>query len=310
MLMRFNCPQSFPPELVHEKDNPRIAADMHQQKQLFDSRRAAIKNELAILEEQLGGMRDLAKEGYLARNRLLDVERTYVQRKQGYESEVRTQLADVQKEAEALKMRLTSLDFDLENAIVKAPVDGTVVGMVGSAKLGQPCVAMVVTDNGVGMDMAQISTIFDPFFTTKELGKGTGLGLSVVHSIVLEHHGAVVIRSRFGRGTEIRIILPGFAVSEYEKSEAPVLPQKVMPGRVLVVDDDVNFGKMLSQLMTRNGWDVVYRNDPLEALETVEGNPHHWDLVITDQVMPNLRGQDLIAKIKTLNPRLPCILCT
>ena len=208
---------------------------------------------------------------------------------------------------EKLAGRLSSL-----TAIVDAwtEPDGTVVGMVGSAKLGQPCVAMVVTDNGVGMDMAQISTIFDPFFTTKELGKGTGLGLSVVHSIVLEHHGAVVIRSRFGRGTEIRIILPGFAVSEYEKSEAPVLPQKVMPGRVLVVDDDVNFGKMLSQLMTRNGWDVVYRNDPLEALETVEGNPHHWDLVITDQVMPNLRGQDLIAKIKTLNPRLPCILCT
>jgi protease secretion system membrane fusion protein len=120
---------TFPPELVHETDNPRVAADMHQQKQLFDSRRAAIRNELAILEEQLSGMRDLAKEGYLARNRVLDVERTYVQRKQGYESEVRTQLADVEKEADALKMRLVSLDFDLANAVVKAPVDGTVVGM-------------------------------------------------------------------------------------------------------------------------------------------------------------------------------------
>ena len=120
---------TFPPELLHEKDNPRVAADMRQQAQLFDSRRAAIRNELAILEEQLGGMRDLVKDGYLARNRLLDVERIYVQRKQGYENEVRTQLVDVQKEAEALKMRLVSLDFDLANAIVKAPVDGTVVGM-------------------------------------------------------------------------------------------------------------------------------------------------------------------------------------
>lgn len=120
---------SFPPELMSEKGNPRVAADMRQQTQLFDSRRGAIRNELAILEEQLNGMRDLVKDGYLARNRLLDVERVYVQRKQGYESEVRSQLADVQKEAEALKMRLVSLDFDLANAIVKAPVDGTVVGM-------------------------------------------------------------------------------------------------------------------------------------------------------------------------------------
>ena len=119
----------FPPELESEKRNPRVAADIRTQKQLFDSRRSAIQSELAILEEQLGGMRDLAKEGYIARNRLLDLERTYVQRRQGYQSEVRTQLADVQKEAEAIKMRLTSLDFDLENAVVKAPADGTVVGM-------------------------------------------------------------------------------------------------------------------------------------------------------------------------------------
>lgn len=120
---------AFPPELEGEKGNPRVAADIRTQKQLFDSRRAAIQSELAILEEQLAGMRDLAKEGYVARNRLLDLERTYVQRREGYQSEVRTQLAEVQKEAEAVKMRLVSLDFDLANAIVKAPADGTVVGM-------------------------------------------------------------------------------------------------------------------------------------------------------------------------------------
>lgn len=116
----------FPPELESEKNNPRVAADMQLQKQLFDSRRAAIQGDLAILKEQLAGMRDLAKDGYVAHNRLLDLERTYIQRQQGYESEVRTQLVDVQKEAEALKMRQVSLDFDLANAIVKAPVDGTV----------------------------------------------------------------------------------------------------------------------------------------------------------------------------------------
>jgi protease secretion system membrane fusion protein len=119
----------FPSELDAVKDDPRVASEIRLQKQLFDSRRTYIESELAILEEQLKGMRDLAKEGYVARNRLLDLERTYVQRRQGYQSEVRTQLADVQKEAESLKMSLTSLDFDLANAVVKAPVDGTVVGM-------------------------------------------------------------------------------------------------------------------------------------------------------------------------------------
>lgn len=176
---------AFPPELESAKNEPRVLSNISLQNQLFAARRLAIQSELAaidenlaglglqsrgaqesldsqkqqvaFLKEQLDGMRDLAKDGYVARNRLLDLERAYaeitgsiaenignigraqrqiselklrrVQRQQGYQSEVRAQLSDVQKEAEALKARLTSLDFDLENAIVKAPVDGTVVGM-------------------------------------------------------------------------------------------------------------------------------------------------------------------------------------
>ena len=188
--------------------------------------------------------------------------------------------------------------------------DGTVVGMVGTARTDQPSVALVVADNGIGMGLAQITKIFDPFFTTKDLGKGTGLGLSVVQSIVLEHQGGVVIRSRPGHGTEIRIILPGFPVQGEDVAEPQIIVHEVMPGRVLVVDDDKDFGQMMVQLMTRNGWDVTYCNDPFDAFEAVKADPRHWDLLITDQVMPNIRGQDMIAKIKKVNPDLPCILCT
>ena len=120
---------AFPAELVKQKNNPRVADDMKTQSQLFESRTKAIHEELAILSEQLQGMRDLAKDGYVARNKLLDLERTYIERKQGYESEVRSQLAEVQKEADSLKMRLQSLDYDLANAVVKSPVDGTVEGL-------------------------------------------------------------------------------------------------------------------------------------------------------------------------------------
>ena len=176
---------AFPPELENAKDDPRVAANISLQNQLFSSRRAAIrsdlaaieeniaglklqsqglqesldskKRQLAFLQEQLDGMRDLARDGYVARNRLLELERTYAQingaisedignigraqrqiaelalrrtqRQQEYQKEVRTQLSDAQKEAEALENRLVSLDFDLANAIVKAPVDGTVVSM-------------------------------------------------------------------------------------------------------------------------------------------------------------------------------------
>lgn len=120
---------TFPPELENAKDDPRVITNIKLQKQLFTSRRMGIQTELGILKEQLNNLRDLAKEGYVARNRMLDLELTYVHLQQEYQKEVRTQLSDVQKEAEALRTRLISLDFDLANVEVKAPVDGTIVGL-------------------------------------------------------------------------------------------------------------------------------------------------------------------------------------
>lgn len=176
---------AFPPELESAKNDPRVSSNIGLQNQLFAARRSAIQSELAaidenlaglklqsrglqesldsqkqqvvFMEEQLDGMRDLSKDGYVARSRLLDLERAYAQiagsisenfgnigrtqqqitelqlrrtqRQQEYQKEVRTQLSDVQKEASVLGNRLISQDFDLANTEVKAPVDGTVVGL-------------------------------------------------------------------------------------------------------------------------------------------------------------------------------------
>jgi protease secretion system membrane fusion protein len=176
---------AFPEELEKLKSDPRVAENISMQQQLFSARQSAIKNELAgvdesvaglkaqiqglkesgeslkqqqkILKEQLVDLRDLAKDGYIARNRVLDLERTFaqvngsiaenigtlgraqkqiselslrrIQRQQEYQKEVRTQLSDVQREADALLHRLTSQDYDLSNVLVRAPVDGTVVGL-------------------------------------------------------------------------------------------------------------------------------------------------------------------------------------
>lgn len=176
---------TFSAELKDAMKDPRVANTMSLQQQLFSSRQSAIRSELSafdeniaglllqkkgleesregkkqqltFLKEQLDGIRDLSKDGYVARNRLLELERTYaqlntaitedtnsmgrslsqiseiklrkLQRTQEYQKEVRSQLSDVQREADGLANRLTGLEFDLNNALVKAPVDGTIVGM-------------------------------------------------------------------------------------------------------------------------------------------------------------------------------------
>jgi membrane fusion protein, protease secretion system len=176
---------TFSAELKDAMNDPRVASTMSLQQQLFSSRQSAIRSELSafdeniaglmlqkkgleesregkkqqlmFLKEQLDGIRDLSKDGYVARNRLLELERTYaqlntaitedtnsigrslsqiseiklrkLQRTQEYQKEVRSQLSDVQREADGLANRLTGLEFDLNNALVKAPVDGTIVGM-------------------------------------------------------------------------------------------------------------------------------------------------------------------------------------
>ncbi|NDP37699.1 MAG: HlyD family type I secretion periplasmic adaptor subunit [Rhodoferax sp.] len=175
----------FPPELQGVKDDPRVARNISLQQQLFNSRTAAKQSELAsineniaglslqnkgmeesrdnkqqqlqFLKEQLDGLRDLTKNGFVSRNRLLDVEQSYAQVNaaisedignigrgkrqiselkskyqqvmQEYQKEVRTQLSEVQKEANSLANRLSGLDYNLDNVLVKAPVSGTVIGL-------------------------------------------------------------------------------------------------------------------------------------------------------------------------------------
>jgi protease secretion system membrane fusion protein len=207
---------SFPAELEKQRSDPRIAEMMNLQTQLFASRQASLQSELgaadegiaglkvqltglqeshqskklqlSMLKEQLDSMRDLAKDGYVARNRLLDVERTYAQtngsmsedigqigriqrqqlemamrraqRGQEYQKEVRTQLAETQKEAEALGSRLHGQDFDLANVEIKAPVAGTVVGLAVFTKGG------VV---GPGFKMMDIVPSDDPLVVEGQL---------------------------------------------------------------------------------------------------------------------------------------------
>ena len=167
-----------------------------------------------------------------------------------------------------------------------------------------------VQDTGKGMDRGTADRVFEPFFTTKERGEGTGLGLSVVHGIVTDHGGAITVDSTLGVGTEFLVYLPevdadGQAAQAVEVSQSPR-----GTGRILVVDDEIAVMKMSLQLLTRLGYEVVAENDSRQALVTFQGDPDGFDLIVTDQTMPDMTGEALIQEVRAVRADIPVIVCT
>ncbi len=174
-------------------------------------------------------------------------------------------------------------------------------------------VELTVHDSGSGINPEIIERMFEPFFTTKEVGKGTGMGLSTVHGIVHEHGGHILVASRFGEGAEFRIVLPALAESETLEFLAAnrdhnMVQARGTAARILVVDDEEAVAEFMGDLLESRGFKVVVKTDSLAARELFKQNPHAFDLVITDQTMPKLRGTELALALLQLRPTLPVIL--
>ena len=167
-----------------------------------------------------------------------------------------------------------------------------------------------IADNGYGMDEATRERIFEPFFTTKELGEGTGLGLSVVHGIVSDHAGAISVDSKLGEGATFEIIVP---VYSGDQKPAPPKEQDVPAprrGRVLFVDDEVHLVKMAQKVLGRLGYSVVGETNGHDALTRFRADPTAFDLVVTDQTMPEITGDILAIEVRKLRDDIPIVLCT
>lgn len=168
---------------------------------------------------------------------------------------------------------------------------------------------LTVADTGPGMARNVLDRIFDPFYTTKEQGKGSGMGLAVVHGAVKSHGGIIQVSSRIGAGTKFEVLLP---VVEGLDPQEPVPVSELAAGheRILFVDDEPNLVEIGKKMLERLGYQVETRVSSREALKAVEEGEGPFDLVITDQTMPNMTGAELARAILKLKPDLPVILCT
>lgn len=180
----------------------------------------------------------------------------------------------------------------------------------GSAKIQKGTyVRLTISDTGHGMDKRTMERIFEPFFTRKEVGSGSGLGLSVVHGIVSNNHGHIVVKSEPGEGATFMIYLPQH--SEKYIPETSV-SQKVKKGHgsILFVDDEKEITFMGKRMLESLGYTVDIKTDSQSALLDFKKDPYKYDLLVTDQAMPKMMGTELIGKIKQIRPDLKSIIIT
>ena len=196
----------------------------------------------------------------------------------------------------------------LDVSLVSVELDSDFVARRPDMKTG-PYLQLTVTDTGHGMPPEVLDRIFDPFFTTKEKAEGTGMGLSVVHGIVKSHGGTIYAYSEPGKGSSFKVYFPAIERRlEPEKREE----EAILKGteRVLFIDDEqalVNVGR---QLLETLGYKVTTRTSSTEALELFKSRPDGFDIVITDQTMPNMTGDELANELIAVRSDIPVILCT
>ncbi len=181
---------------------------------------------------------------------------------------------------------------------------------LGSLCEDQQYIMLSVKDSGSGMSTEVLEHIFEPFFTTKPVDKGTGLGLASVHGIVRNHRGAIIINTKLGLGTEFLVFFPASEenvvplapeVSEYDKDILKDI-------HVMLVEDQQEVADMSVVMLQRIGVKVTHFISALTALEELKQDLKHYNLLITDQNMPEMMGTELIEEVTNQKMDLPIML--
>ncbi len=179
--------------------------------------------------------------------------------------------------------------------------EGTIAKHPGTRR--GPHVLIAVTDTGTGMDPGTLAHLFEPFFTTKPQGKGTGLGLSTVYGIVQQSGGHVAVYSEPGRGSTFKVYLPRVDAPAEVALPAEAAPAELRGSEtVLVVEDEAGLREIARRVLTEAGYRVLEGTNGREALVLAIHHEGPIHVLLTDVVMPEMSGPELVRKLQFARP--------
>jgi two-component system cell cycle sensor histidine kinase/response regulator CckA len=160
------------------------------------------------------------------------------------------------------------------------------------------------------MDKETINRIFEPFFTTKGLGKGTGLGLAVVYGIVKQHQGWINVYSEPGKGSVFKIYLPASSLQGEDKIDEAVLWEELQGKgeKILIVEDEEPVRNLIAKVLQENGYSVAEAASVQGAFDIFEQEKGKFHLILTDVVLPDQTGLDLIDRLHLNRSKLKILL--
>ncbi len=193
--------------------------------------------------------------------------------------------------------------------LARVAIDAAVCASCRGAVRGE-FVELSVADAGPGIAPEAMERMFEPFFSTKETGRGTGMGLAIVHGIMHEHGGHILVESS-PSGACFRMLFPavsGEDVAETTPKRRGAQPPPRLSGRVLLVDDEQMVARFMRELLQEWGLHVTALTSATEARQAFARAPQDYDLLLTDYTMPRMTGLDLAQALRTIRPGLPVIL--
>jgi len=171
---------------------------------------------------------------------------------------------------------------------------------------------LMISDTGHGMDADTVARIFEPFYTTKAVDKGTGLGLSTAFGTITSHNGIIEVDSQPGSGTSFRIYLPlieATATDTESTHQQPAVPSSKHE-TLLLVDDEPVLLSSNKEVLEELGYKVIKARNGKQGLQQFRKHQHSIDAIITDVVMPEMSGIDMVRKIRAIKYGMPVIFIT